>query len=140
MPCDYKKYPKNWKTEIRPLILARANNCCEFCKAKNKELYIRGIYDGCECYQDMDGNIYASTDGMKIGENYIGEVANHTKKDTSVVIVLTIAHLDHDVTNNEFSNLKALCQKCHLYLDRDLHKKNSKETRNKKKGIIELFK
>jgi len=24
MPCDYSKYPLNWKTEIRPRILARA--------------------------------------------------------------------------------------------------------------------
>jgi hypothetical protein len=26
MPIDYKKYPKNWKTEIRPAILERAKN------------------------------------------------------------------------------------------------------------------
>lgn len=24
MPCDYKEYPKNWFTQIRPSILARA--------------------------------------------------------------------------------------------------------------------
>jgi len=29
MPIDYKKYPKNWKTEIRPKILERAGNKCE---------------------------------------------------------------------------------------------------------------
>ena len=34
MPIDYKKYPKNWKSEIRPSILKRANNCCEFCGVK----------------------------------------------------------------------------------------------------------
>lgn len=138
MPIDYKKYPPNWKTEIRPLILARAGNCCEFCKAKNHELYIRGVWYGCECYQDMDGNIYASTDGDRIGESYVGDVANHTTKDTSVRIVLTIAHLDHDVKNNDFSNLKALCQKCHLNYDHKHHMKNSSETRKRKKGIIEL--
>ena len=32
---DYKEYPANWLTEIRPRILARANNCCEFCGAEN---------------------------------------------------------------------------------------------------------
>ena len=35
MPCDYKKYPKNWHTEIRPRILKRANNKCEWCGAEN---------------------------------------------------------------------------------------------------------
>ena len=35
MPCDYNKYPPNWKTETRPRILKRANNCCEFCGVKN---------------------------------------------------------------------------------------------------------
>ena len=140
MPINYKNYPKNWKTEIRPAILKRANNCCEFCKAKNNELYIRGVHDGCECYQDMDGSIFASTDGMRIGEDYVGEVANYTTKDTSVTIVLTIAHLDHDVNNSDSENLKALCQKCHLNYDKEIHAKKRAETLKNKKGIIDLFK
>jgi hypothetical protein len=32
---DYKKYPANWKTEIRPRILNRAKFCCEWCGAPN---------------------------------------------------------------------------------------------------------
>ncbi len=31
MPCDYSIYPPNWLSEIRPRILARANNKCEVC-------------------------------------------------------------------------------------------------------------
>ncbi len=31
MPCNYKNYPPNWFTEIRPRILERAKNCCEQC-------------------------------------------------------------------------------------------------------------
>jgi len=37
MPVDYSRYPPNWKTEIRPRILARANNRCEVCEAVNHE-------------------------------------------------------------------------------------------------------
>ena len=73
MPCDYKKYPKNWKTEIRPSILKRAGNKCEFC----------GV------------------------ENYKPHPITGSK------VVLTIAHLDHDISNNNDTNLRALCQKCH---------------------------
>ena len=35
MPIDYGKYPENWKTEIRPRILARAENKCEWCGVEN---------------------------------------------------------------------------------------------------------
>ncbi|WP_234733251.1 hypothetical protein [Tellurirhabdus bombi] len=37
---------------------------------------------------------------------------------TSSKVVLTTAHLDQDVTNNRFWNLKALCQRCHFAHDR----------------------
>lgn len=35
MPINYKEYPENWLTEIRPAILERAKNCCEFCGIEN---------------------------------------------------------------------------------------------------------
>lgn len=35
MPINYNDYPSNWKTEIRPRILERANHCCEECGAEN---------------------------------------------------------------------------------------------------------
>ncbi len=34
MPCDYKKYTKNWK-EISQRIKQRAKNKCEICDAEN---------------------------------------------------------------------------------------------------------
>lgn len=43
MPIDYSKYPPNWKTEIRPAILERANNACEFCDAKNYSIRPDGV-------------------------------------------------------------------------------------------------
>lgn len=36
---------------------------------------------------------------------------------TGARVVLTIAHLDHDPTNNEPGNLRAWCQKCHNTYD-----------------------
>jgi len=36
---------------------------------------------------------------------------------TGSKVVLTIAHMDHDKTNNRFLNLRALCQRCHLRLN-----------------------
>lgn len=134
MPVDYKKYPKNWKTAIRPAILERAKNKCEQCNVPNYAIIDRGDYNGTEAYQDMDGNIFNAKTGEIIGEDYIGALT----KPKLIRVILTIAHLDHDITNNDYSNLKALCQKCHLNYDKENHKKNSRETRNKKRGLIEI--
>jgi hypothetical protein len=35
----------------------------------------------------------------------------------AILVVLTIAHLDHDPTNNDPQNLRALCQLCHNRYD-----------------------
>jgi hypothetical protein len=48
-------------------------------------------------------------------------------------VVLTTAHLNHDPTDCDDVNLKAMCQRCHLAYDRDLHTRNSATTRRKRK-------
>jgi 5-methylcytosine-specific restriction endonuclease McrA len=66
-------------------------------------------------------------------ENYT--IRKHKKKNS--VIVLTVAHLDHRKNNNEFSNLAALCQRCHLKHDIHQHVANRKYGR-KHKGKHQL--
>lgn len=97
MPIDYKKYPLNWKTEIRPMILERAKNCCEFCGVQNYKLILRGEWNNTECYQDDNGIIYDANTSEIIGEDCIGEVSS---TNNFIKVVLTIAHLDHNVNNN----------------------------------------
>ena len=52
MPIDYTKYPPNWKSEIVPRILKRADNKCELCGLENKQkiyslrLYVRSNKNG----------------------------------------------------------------------------------------------
>lgn len=55
---------------------------------------------------------------------------------TGSKVVLTVAHLDHDISNNRFSNLKAMCQRCHLTYDAIHHAKNARETRIKDSGQL----
>jgi hypothetical protein len=76
MPCDYKKYPADWK-EVRQRILARDRNCCKFCWAENGQ------------------------------PHWI----------TGSIVVLTIAHLNHNIQDMRDYNLAALCQRCHNILD-----------------------
>src|SRR4030067_3001757 len=59
-------------------------------------------------------------------------VVNHSevaRGPKCVEVVLTIAHLDHDPTNNHDGNLRALCQQCHNQHD----VKHRAETRRAKK-------
>jgi hypothetical protein len=50
-------------------------------------------------------------------------------------IVLTVAHLDHTPENNADSNLRALCQRCHILHDRFYHARNARQTRATKKDL-----
>lgn len=124
MPCDYKKYHPEWKTRIRPDILERDNHCCNFCGVKNHSIIHRfgkGIDDWEYWPEGMESEAW-SLDGLK-----------------STKVILTIAHIDHDKTNNDYDNLAALCQKCHLGIDMSHHVANAKETNRKKKGLQNLF-
>ena len=55
---------------------------------------------------------------------------------TGSKVVLTVHHIDSDKKNNSKHNLIALCQRCHLRLDREKHIKNGKAKREEKKNAI----
>lgn len=108
MPCDYSKYPANWKTHIVPAIRARSGDRCEWCSVENRDC----------------------RDGSRI--------------------VLTVAHLDHDLAHNdgmdtggpampaEKANLVHLCQRCHLGHDRGRHMAKQWRNRQEKAGQLLL--
>jgi hypothetical protein len=58
---------------------------------------------------------------------------------TGARVVLTTAHLDHDPTNNDPSNLRAGCQLCHNRHDVSHRVESRKATRRRKKNTLELF-
>lgn len=141
MPCDYSKYAKNWKTEIRPRILKRAGNKCERCNAVNHSLVFRGVLNGIEVYQNIEGEIFSYPDGSYLGADVYAEIEpiSGDPSQKAVKIVLTIAHLDHNIENNKDENLASLCQKCHVNHDKEHHLENARKTREKKKGLVNLF-
>ncbi len=52
-------------------------------------------------------------------------------------VVLTVAHLDHDTTNNDPANLRAMCQRCHLTYDAAHHAANARRTRaEQRRGAV----
>ena len=54
-------------------------------------------------------------------------IENYAIRENGSKVVLTIAHLDHIPENCDYSNLRALCQRCHNRYDA----KHRAETRRK---------
>lgn len=136
MPIDYSKYPSNWKTEIRPRILKRDRNRCKKCGRHN---YSVGYYDEERSWIPADGNQiiheigrYGTMDYSEARE--ICKMMRETLDEHYIVIVLTIAHLDQDISNNDDDNLAALCQRCHIRHDAPYRLKN----KLRKQGQLQL--
>jgi len=121
MPINYSKYPPNWKTEIRPRILKRAGDCCEWCKLENGS-FVWSIMTHKRTRR------WLSSEELK----YMPLMPRLKLK--RVKVVLTIAHLDHDESNWNVKDdrLAALCQKHHLRFDAP----EKKRRREKKKRLI----
>lgn len=141
MPIDYKDYPENWLTEIRPRILIREEHRCKFCKAFNGIMVFRGMLNGKEVFQYPNERIYTYPEGEYVGSTGLDEYdiqplkGNPNQK--AVKIVLTIAHLDHDEHNHKVKDdrLAALCQKCHLRHDAP-EKKRRREAKKKQQSLF----
>ena len=139
MPIDYKNYPSNWKTEIRPRILARANNCCETCAVKNQEwVWYHPSSDLPEMMDVKTQDKFDAAHWYGNSERTIGKTPRH-----GYLVCLTIAHIhDSDPYNCDDDNLKALCQTCHLRLDARHHVNNkilAKLERQRIAGQMRLF-
>lgn len=121
MPMDYTRYPPNWKA-ISLRIRERDGNCCKWC----------GVANGAVGARDVDGDWHDEADigcmNSDCGISLFGE-----EYPKIIKIVLTVAHLNHDTTDNSDDNLAALCQLHHLRHDAQYHASNAKITRIKKK-------
>jgi glyoxylase-like metal-dependent hydrolase (beta-lactamase superfamily II) len=124
-------YPADWRTRIRPAILERAGHRCEVCGVADRAVIVRA---GATWIAD-DGQVYCADTGRPIGCFDEAAYAGGRK----ITIILTIAHLDHDPTNNAPDNLRALCQRHHLAHDLDHHKSNAAATRRGRRAVGDLF-
>lgn len=141
-------YPRNWPT-ISKEARERARWRCEQCGVNN---YSVGYRDKggrfcplagsgpCDCAGQ--GQQWPSLEPITYLEAQEFARASNTEADGRdadgnrwFVIVLTVAHLDHDPRNCDPSNLKALCQKCHLDYDQQHHQQNAAATRRKGKAV-----
>jgi len=101
-PENKGRYPKDWRT-ISLAIRDRAEWRCE-CEG--------------ECGR---GKHYGRCPNKQ----------NEPAFDSLKNVILTVSHLDHQPENCDPSNLKAMCQACHLAYDKEHHAKSRKETKAK---------
>lgn len=114
-PCNYKRYPKNWKKEIVPAILNRAGNCCEECGLPNHSSVWAITFD----IKNEQGRYVQRSIWFRVQSDALRECKGVEYRCREVRVVLTVAHLDHDESNHDvkLDRLKALCQACHLRYD-----------------------
>jgi 5-methylcytosine-specific restriction endonuclease McrA len=128
-PENRTKYPADWK-KIRTRILERAGHQCEQCRAVNHQVVIRHT----DCYLDADGYVWDAVTGEARGMSRDSEFPGQRL----TRIVLTIAHLDGALVDHSDANLRALCQRCHLALDRAQHVASARETRAARRAVGRL--
>ncbi len=128
MPVDWSRYPTDWKA-ISLRIRERDGQRCKWCGVANRAIGARDRYD---VWHDED-----SIHGMNSDHGYslFGDFPRMIK------IVLTVAHIDRDPSNNADDNLASLCQRCHLRHDAQQHATNAAQTRRRQRveaGQMEL--
>ena len=125
-------YPKGWPT-VREAILKRAGHRCEWdhCGARNYSVgwWVRTVA-GDWCWapawgQNDNPRTYTQA-RQRAAELYFERSEEGAKP---IVIVLTIAHLDHDPTHGDPERLAAYCQRHHLAYDHEHHMANAQRTR-----------
>ena len=117
-PSERARYPKDWKA-VSLRIRERAGQRCE-CVGE------------CGLHGPTDKQIeaVANEDGLTLSRTRRCEERNgEPAKWARGRVVLTVAHLDHTPENCDDSNLRAMCQRCHLRYDRHHHAANSAATR-----------
>lgn len=128
-PENKHRYPANWKTEIRPRILKRAENrhgwpCCEECGVAN---YAIG-------HRSPDGTWH----DCMLSE--VGDTVRYGAYETkNVHIVLTIAHLSDEIEDCSDENLRAWCQRCHNRYDAPRRRAGIAERARAQKAVGDLF-
>jgi len=104
-------YPIDWPIISRQIRFGRAKGRCEGCGRPHGRLICQ-LVDG-RWFDDLSG-MWRDDRGEPVEWPDMVEQAEQQRRR----IWLGTAHLDQDPGNSVVSNLKALCQRCHLRHDR----------------------
>lgn len=161
-PENAKRYPKDWPA-ISSSIRERAGHRCEWmdgdyrCRACQYAIgrWKRGSA-GLWAWAPIEGNTPASTEWDRAafmagegrepnGDRWTYADADnfrdnwHWDDPRPTIVVLTVAHLNHQPEDCRPENMAAWCQRHHLAYDHQHHQANARATRLARVGQTELF-
>lgn len=137
---DLKHYHPKWSLISRLIRQRRAHNRCEWCGVANalvgrwrpgKRTWDKPTFE--PLADDERALLEAASAQMSHRERQ-----QFYKRRKVTRIILTVAHIDRDRTNNRFQNLAALCQRCHLRHDGAQHVANRKYGREWKRSVLPI--
>lgn len=114
-PENRGRYPADWPAITKRIKVDRAQGRCECAGECGRPAWHLEADQRC---------------GNRHGQPALG---------TGSVVVLTTAHLNHQPEDCSDSNLKAMCQGCHLHYDRDHHAQTRAATRAAAEVTAPLF-
>jgi hypothetical protein len=131
-PAFRALYPPDWPALSRHVRFERAGGRCQIC-GRPHLARVRCLPDGrwfdevAQTWRDRRGRPARWPDLIEVT----------TLRQTRVV--LAAAHLDNNPTNNRLSNLRGLCQRCHMLHDRPFHLVQRWLTYRRRWAIGDLF-
>ena len=109
-----KRYADNWQYISSYIKFERAKNRCEKCNIKGGIIIRRrphGHYHELT-FSELEA-VQQCMDSYKLHEKQALKRLKLTK------VSLSVAHLDHNESNNDYLNLLCMCQRCHLLYDKN---------------------
>ena len=125
-------YPIDWPIISRQIRFVRARGRCETCGRPHGRLICQ-LADG--RWFDEGSGQWLDDAGRPVPWPDIVDLSLQRQRR----IWLGTAHLDHDPGNSSGSNLKALCQRCHLRYDRDANIRRRRARARARRALGDLF-
>jgi len=140
-PENLRRYPADWKA-ISLEAKERAAWGCQHagCRAKQYDVGWWRLADSGPRWVRIYGPCETFGEGrQRAADEHFARFGDEDGDYKILVIVLTVAHLDHQPENCAPENLAAMCQRHHLAYDHDHHRANAQATRRTKAGTLEMF-
>lgn len=128
-------YPIDWRELSAEIRFRRAKGRCEQCGRQHGKR-VQHLGDG--RWWDEEAGRWRDGHGRPV--RLSASVLTCDEPGLRVTtVILSTAHLDHDPSNNDGRNLKALCQRCHLLHDREEHRRQRTLTYRLRWALGDLF-
>lgn len=137
-PENRSRYPADWKA-IRDAVRLDAELRCEHegCTARQYAVGFWRLIEGVHVWDECIAPATTYSEARQAAAELFESRGDLSEK--PIVIVLTVAHLNHEPEDCSRANLRCMCQRHHLAHDAEHHRANAQATRRAKAGTLELF-